>query len=84
MPVLKALLYIEELEIRAFLCSALPTQYLLCCNTHCLFLRLLGFGETYLQGFTHKIFSLSDSITNRKMAKPDTARTQPPNFQHGG
>lgn len=37
-PVLKALLYAEELEIRAFLRSALPTQYLLCCNTHCLFL----------------------------------------------
>lgn len=31
--------YAEELEIRAFLRSALPTQDLLCCNAHCLFLR---------------------------------------------
>lgn len=46
--------------------------------------QLLGFGERCLQDFTHKIFSLSDSITNRKMAKPDTARTQLPDFQHGG
>lgn len=45
--------------------------------------RLLDFGERCLQGFTHKMFSLSDSITDRKMAKPDTARTQLPNFQHG-
>lgn len=56
MPVLKALLYIEELEIRAFLCSALPTQYLLCCNTHCLFLRLLGFGETFTRFHPQNIF----------------------------
>lgn len=46
--------------------------------------QLLGFGERCLQDFTHKMFSLSDSITNRKMAKPDTARTQLPDFQHGG
>lgn len=46
--------------------------------------RLLGFGKRYLQGFTYKMFSLSDSITNRKMAKPDTARTQLLDFQHGG
>lgn len=37
--------------------------------------RLLGFGKRCVQGFTCKMFSLSDSITNRKRAKPEVART---------
>lgn len=45
--------------------------------------RLLGFGKRCVQGFTQKMFSWSDSITNRKMAKPEVARTQLPGFQHG-
>lgn len=64
--------------VSALLQHALPAPMALKCR------RLLGFGERCLQGFTHKMFSLSDSITNRKMAKPDTARTQLPDFQHGG
>lgn len=45
MPALKAFLYAEELEIRAFPRSALSTVYLLCCNTHCLFLRHWSTGS---------------------------------------
>lgn len=45
--------------------------------------RLLAFGKRCVQGFPHKMFSLSDSITNRKMAKPEAARTRLPDFQNG-
>lgn len=79
----EALLHTEELQR-----SELPTLCLLCFTTHCALLRhssmLLDFGQRHLQGLTHKTFSLSDSVTNRIMAEPNTARTQLPDFQHGG